>query len=59
MHLKTDTLFMQRETMRYTLNNLAFGERFQSLKADYSARYTSELAQKPFEKLEIDSKLEG
>src|SRR5258708_11773899 len=45
------TLFIRPETMRHILNDLAFGERFQSLKADYSGRYTSELAQSEYDRI--------
>lgn len=54
------TLFMRQETLRYILNDLAFGERFQSLKADYSGRYTSELAQAEYARvIELSSHAEN
>lgn len=46
------TLFMGKAAMRTMLNDLAFGKRFHSLKTDYSGRYTPELAEMEYARIQ-------
>lgn len=46
------TLFITPETMQTILEDLAFGKRFYSVKTDYQGRYTSELAQAEYERIQ-------
>lgn len=45
------SLFMRRETLKAILEDMAFKERFQSLKLDYSGRYTPDLVQAEYERV--------
>lgn len=45
------TLFMTEQAMKVMLADLAFGERFHSVKRDYDGRYTPELAQAEYERI--------
>ena len=46
------TLFTTRSTMQAILEDLAFGKRFYSVQTDYQGRYTSELAQAEYERIQ-------
>jgi hypothetical protein len=50
------TLFITPETMQAILEDLAFGKRLYSVKTDYKGRYTSELAQQEYERIEMLSR---
>jgi hypothetical protein len=45
------TLFITHETMQAILEDLAFKERFHSLKEDYRGRYTSDMAQAEYQRV--------
>jgi hypothetical protein len=45
------TLFVTHETLQAILEDLAFKERFHSLKTDYSGRYTSDMAQAEYQRV--------
>jgi hypothetical protein len=50
------TLFITPDTMQAILEDLAFGKRLYSVKTDYKGRYTSELAQQEYERIELLSR---
>ena len=53
------TLFITRDTMKAILTDLAFEERFHSLKTDYSGRYDHDLVQAEYERVtELSSRPE-
>lgn len=45
------TLFMTETAMKAMLEDLAFGDRFHSLKKDYDGRYTPELAESEYKRI--------
>jgi hypothetical protein len=45
-------LFMSEDAMKTMLNDLAFGDRFHSLKTDYNGRYTPELAEAEYQRIQ-------
>jgi hypothetical protein len=46
------TLFLKRETLKAILNDLAFNDRFFSDQTDYAGKYTQELVQAEYERVE-------
>lgn len=46
------SLFVTRSTMQSILEDLAFGKRFYSVQTDYQGRYTAELAQAEYERIQ-------